>query len=236
MSPFVNINHPFASLLSHPVHTNIFEPTNGIRLLQNLVDDPWYTTHLNRKYKNREGIITPDFDVIESPSCYFLEGSLAGIRNKDDIKIEWVGGRTLVIEADVEREDLELVWGIQLGEDEAELKDEVKSDESDHLWEEKNGVNKAGSKTKKSSPTDKSTPVKATDTEETKPHRCRTWLSERHLGPMQRSFTFPRDIDADGLRAKLRNGVLMIMVPKVAIDKDDESRKRIIVEDDHISQ
>jgi len=196
------------------------------------VDDPWYTSHLNRKYKNREGIITPDFDVIESPKCYFLEGNLPGIGNKDDIKIEWVGSRTLVIEADVEREDLELVWGIQLGEDEAELKDEVKSDEPDHLWDEKNGVSKDGSKKKKSSPKEKSTTIKGTGTEETKPHHCRTWLSERHLGPMQRSFTFPRDIAADGLRAKLRNGVLMIMVPKVAIDKDDESRKRIIIEDD----
>lgn len=225
----MNLNHPLASLLSHPVHTNIFEPTQGIRLLNNLVDDPWYTTHINRKYKNREGIITPDFDVIESPKCYFLEGNFAGVGNKDDIKIEWVGNRTLVIEADVEREDLELVWGIQLGEDEAELKDEVKSDEPDHLWEEKNGV---GLKKKKASPKEKPTATTGKEPEEKKVHHCRTWLSERHLGPMQRSFTFPRDIAADGLRAKLRNGILMIMVPKVAVDEKDESRKRIVIEDD----
>jgi HSP20 family molecular chaperone IbpA len=34
------------------------------------------------------------------------------------------------------------------------------------------------------------------------------------------------------LRAKLKNGVLLIMVPKAAVDKKDESRKRIVIEDD----
>jgi HSP20 family molecular chaperone IbpA len=221
MAPFINLNHPFASLLSHPVHTNIFEPTQGVRLLNNLVDDPWYTAHLNQKYRNREGVTTPDFDVVETPSAYFLEGNFAGIGEKTDIKIEWVGNRTLVIEADVEREDLELVWGVQLGEDDDEIKEAVKSDEPDHMWGDKARQNVSGRGEQA-----------LNGKEHKRQHHCRTWLAERHLGPMQRSFTFPRDIAADGLRAKLRNGVLLMMVPKAALDKKDESRKRIVIEDD----
>jgi HSP20 family molecular chaperone IbpA len=228
MAPFINLNHPFASLLTHPVHTNIFEPTQGIRLLNNLVDDPWYTAHLNQKYKNREGITTPDFDVVETSSAYFLEGNFAGIKNKTDIKIEWIGNRTLVIEADVEREDLELVWGIQLGEDDDEIKEAVKSDEPEHMWVDKTRKTINGKGQQPVKRTENSHPTKKNSTH----HHCRTWLAERHLGPMQRSFTFPRDIAADGLRAKLRNGVLLMMVPKAAIDREDESRKRVVIEDD----
>jgi len=227
MAPFVNLNHPFASILSHPVHTNIFEPTQGIRMLSNLVDDPWYTEHLNRKYRNREGITTPDFDVVETSSAYFLEGNFAGIGNKKDIKIEWVGNRTLVIEADVEREDLELVWGIQLGEEDDDIK-EPKSDEPDHMWGEKGRPNNGGERQKVLNGKGNGHHTQENSTH----HHCRSWLAERHLGPMQRSFTFPRDIAADGLRAKLKNGVLLIMVPKAATDKKDESRKRIVIEDD----
>jgi len=216
MASFHNLNHPLANLLAHPVHTNIFEPTKGIRALSSLIDDPWYTSHLDHRFKNREGITTPDFDVREAKAAYFLEGNFAGIKSTQDIKIEWVGNRTLVIEADIEREDLEEVWGVKLGNCDCD---------ADELRKTGNGNGELHQKVKE----DKK--VQHHLWEQPKHNDVRAWLSERHLGPMQRSFTFPRDVAADGLRAKLRNGMLMIMVPKVAVDKDDESRKRIVIEE-----
>lgn len=49
-------------------------------------------------------------------------------------------------------------------------------------------------------------------------------LSERHIGYLQRSFTFPSPIDIDGLTARLRFGLLMMMVPKVEDAKEDSKR------------
>jgi len=42
----------------------------------------------------------------------------------------------------------------------------------------------------------------------------RVLLHERYVGPFQRSFTFPDEVDADGMRASLKDGLLRIVVPK----------------------
>ena len=62
----------------------------------------------------RHGATPPAFDVHETQTHYFLDGDFPGTRNKDDIKIEWTGQRTLVIEAKVSKVDLEKEWGITL--------------------------------------------------------------------------------------------------------------------------
>jgi HSP20 family molecular chaperone IbpA len=43
----------------------------------------------------------------------------------------------------------------------------------------------------------------------------REWLAERRVGHYQRTFTFPADVDAVGVRARLGQGLLRILVPKV---------------------
>jgi len=47
------------------------------------------------------------------------------------------------------------------------------------------------------------------------------FLSERHYGTFQRSFRLPNGVDADQVTASLKNGVLMVTLPKTA-----EARKR----------
>ncbi|KAF2493846.1 hypothetical protein BU16DRAFT_428057, partial [Lophium mytilinum] len=42
----------------------------------------------------------------------------------------------------------------------------------------------------------------------------REWLAERRVGHYQRTFTFPGDVDAVGVRARLGQGLLRILVPK----------------------
>jgi HSP20 family protein len=47
------------------------------------------------------------------------------------------------------------------------------------------------------------------------------FLSERRYGTFQRSFRVPNGVDADQVTASLKNGVLVVILPKTA-----EARKR----------
>jgi HSP20 family molecular chaperone IbpA len=49
-------------------------------------------------------------------------------------------------------------------------------------------------------------------------------LSERRLGGFERSFTFPMEVNPDGMKASLTNGLLRIVVPKKK-DAVSESRR-----------
>jgi HSP20 family protein len=42
----------------------------------------------------------------------------------------------------------------------------------------------------------------------------RHWISERHQGHFQRSFSFPVAVEFDRVKARLANGLLLIMAPK----------------------
>ena len=53
--------------------------------------------------------------------------------------------------------------------------------------------------------------------------KTKYWVSERSVGEFHRSFSFPGRVDQDGVKASLKNGVLSIVVPKLAAIK--HSRK-----------
>ena len=55
--------------------------------------------------------------------------------------------------------------------------------------------------------------------------QARYWLSERSTGSFSRTFEFPGRIDADGVTASLKNGILDVNVPKA---KAPEAKKIII--------
>ena len=59
--------------------------------------------------------------------------------------------------------------------------------------------------------------VKKTETPEEK-----YWVSERSIGQFSRSFSFPTQVDQDQVRASMKNGILIVLVPK---SKKHESRK-----------
>ena len=52
----------------------------------------------------------------------------------------------------------------------------------------------------------------------------RRLLNERHLGEFMRSFTFPMEVDSDGVKANLSNGLLRIVVPK-KVDAGTETKR-----------
>jgi HSP20 family protein len=43
--------------------------------------------------------------------------------------------------------------------------------------------------------------------------------TERFFGTFERSFSLPDDIDAKGIHAECKDGVLMVRVPRVAVEK-----------------
>jgi HSP20 family molecular chaperone IbpA len=57
----------------------------------------------------------------------------------------------------------------------------------------------------------------------------RDWLKERQRGSLQRSFTFPKSVNADKLRVKFENGLLKIMVPKNV--EEAQSVTKVEIED-----
>lgn len=55
-----------------------------------------------------------------------------------------------------------------------------------------------------------------------------TWFfSERQYGAFSRSFRLPPDADAGGVDAHLKDGVLTIMIPKIAPAKSEDTKVQI---------
>lgn len=230
--------------LVHPLHTNIggadtdrsdhstSSTSRPLHIIGQLINDPWYTSEeLRRRFRRGsestrwEDIraVAPDFDVRESEGHYFLEGEFPGVRDKEDVRIEWVGRRTLVIEAEVRRVDEEAEWGIDLGHGhqggeasrtgEGGEADVEAQREKGEEQKEKHGEDSRHRHDRKK-----------------RREGLRFWLSERHTGVLQRSFTFPHDVDTESMRARLRDGLVKILVPKVRAEEREPPR-RVYIED-----
>jgi HSP20 family molecular chaperone IbpA len=209
--------------LVHPVHTTIGDSPSSsnrssgpLHIIGQLINDPWYTSdELRRRFRHgvhddsREDThaVAPDFDARESADYYFLEGEFPGVSDKADVRIEWVGRRTLLVEADVRKVNEEEEWDIDLSP--ASTYHTERADvEAGRSGEDEKGSNRRKSRSE----------------------GVRFWLNERHTGVLQRSFTFPDDVDRDKMRARLRDGLVKILVPKVRGEERVESR-RVIIED-----
>jgi HSP20 family molecular chaperone IbpA len=235
MTPFVN--------LTHPIHTNIFESGQGFKFISQLIDDPWYSSHIQRRFHHKETLTTPDFDVRETADTYFLEGNFAGIVSTNDIKMEWVGGRTLVIDAKVPKLDLKEAWGVDVSTPVPEHDDhENEGNSSVGIQDQSSGPQETQQNTLQQPITDNQQQKdyihsgdhevrihNNNEKEKKQPEHpsVREWLAERHVGSMQRSFTFPRDIAVEDVKAKLKNGLLIIKIPKT---HKTETRSQITIE------
>ncbi|EPE33133.1 HSP20-like chaperone [Glarea lozoyensis ATCC 20868] len=157
--------------------------------------DDQYYSDKNLSHPKAHDVTAPFFDVREYAKTFILEGEFPGIGDPKDIVIDKLGPRTLLVEANTVRFALDDEWRDFQGEH--------------GLWKE--GEERTEAHEMKD----------GKETEE--PYQVR--LSERHVGCLQRSFTFPTAVDLDGARAKLRNGLLIIRVPKSQdIAKHDSSR------------
>jgi HSP20 family protein len=164
--------------------------------------------------------LVPDFDLRESAQAYYLEGEFPGLGAKDVIKLRWLDGRILVVEAEVVKTNLGAEWG-----------------EMDRFLERTENVSKkvyqkplSGEGNKQGKPgkdaneglNDANKVKHQTDTQPVpKQPALRNWLSERRCGNFHRYFTFPHPVDFESVKAKLSHGLLRVRVPKIDPTKLD---------------
>jgi HSP20 family molecular chaperone IbpA len=157
--------------------------------------DDQYCSDQSHTHPRAHDVTAPFFDVREDARTFILEGEFPGVGEPKDIVIDKLGPRTLLVEANTVRFALDEEWRDFQGEHGLWKEGEERTE----AHEMKNGK------------------------EAEEPYQVR--LSERHVGCLQRSFTFPTAVDLDGARAKLRNGLLIIRVPKSGdVVKHDSNR------------
>jgi len=201
----------------HPLHSNLADGT-PMHIIGQLINDPWYTSHAlrfldgTRRDNHSDLSVAPDFDVRESEDYFFLEGELAGIASSKDLTIQWVGRQILLINATINELDMEAEWGIRLPNNSSTV--EVETSEAKDVHESiphEHQRHRRG---------DKSTHKRG----------LKVWMNERHKGHLQKSFSFPCDVDTENLRARLTNGLLKMIVPKLKTGRV-ESTGRVKIEE-----
>lgn len=153
----------------------------------------------------------PKFDIRESNNGYHLEGELPGVE-QDKIEIEFTDPQTLIIKGRSQRNSSH-VNNSEDVENDSDSETESGSTKSRQPTVEDEGeeTNSNGVATPKSSDDDEP---------EQKPGRTgpvnKYLVSERSIGEFHRTFTFPSRIEQDGVKARLRNGILSVQVPREA--------------------
>jgi HSP20 family protein len=149
---------------------------------------------------------------------YYVELELPGIDGSGNVRIHWSDGNTLQIKATIHKTNLESVWS-----------DNVHSDRSQKLAIH---ARIAGDKCDEQGFSGRSSPSGKGGGQEAG-HDATTmtfWLNERKTGVFMRNISFAVAVDCDGVQARLREGLLMIMVPKK--DAKPLKDKEIYIESD----
>ena len=185
-----------------------------------------------------DNVSFPNFDVRENTAGYILEGDFPGLHDPNDIVIEKLGSQGLLIETKVPALHSHEQRDEHTAQDTLERKAESKPtrdgpDESAHAAQRRHGELKPHGEGKKSVE-DRNDHRKHTEHKDkiASKHRedsagaekATTLLSERHVGRLQRSFTFPQPVDYGNLKAKLKDGVLQIWLPKSSSTARQPSR------------
>ncbi|UKZ76989.1 hypothetical protein TrVFT333_004705 [Trichoderma virens FT-333] len=156
----------------------------------------------NRHLHGSISIFTPKFDVCELEDAYELHGELPGL-NKTDLQIEFTDKQTLLVHGLVQR-------SYNYGSPSESFLFLDNPTMSGAITEGKS--EQASTQAKKKASTKDSTEIgKGGDTS-----RSRYWIAERRVGEFSRTFTFARQVDEEGVTAKLEDGILTVHVPKIA--------------------
>jgi len=146
------------------------------------------------------------FDVKETKEAYELHGELPGVEQKD-ITIEWQDSNTISIKGHTEhsREEGTRPAGFI---EEPKQRSQLTEKETGHY--SKPTVEDEGAKA--SSFSNEETSVEGSKPKEA--NGSTYWLSERSVGDFARTFSFPKPVDQDNVKASLKNGILSLTVPK----------------------
>ena len=187
-----------------------------------LLDD--YNSQGGSGFSSAVRAFTPKFDVRETKDSYELHGELPGIDQKD-VQIEFADPHTLVIKGHVEREYSSDRAHDTRGRVTGDVTDGTAShkatveDEQDGEQQKDQGGKENGSKSTQVTKKQDQTPAKSGG-------GAKFWMSERSVGEFHRAFTFPSRVDQDAVKARLKDGILNVTVPKAA----EYKAKRVTVE------
>jgi HSP20 family molecular chaperone IbpA len=183
-----------------------------------------YANHANRAAKQNGFThsfrsFKPKFDVKETKQAYELHGELPGIEQKD-ITLEWQDSNTISIKGRTEhtREEGTRPAGLVTDQTEQQKLTQGKDEDSHKATvEDESTTSGVGSD---------STPVETAVAEMSSPDGSAYWISERSVGEFARTFSFPKQVDQENVKASLKNGILSIIVPKATAPQS----KRINIE------
>jgi len=212
----------FPSAAFRPVHVTLSEPHPGLRSILRTIEDPYLR---DSSHHHHEVDFSPSFDVRESDSAFFLEGEFPGVARKEDITIEKLGPRTLLVESSLARFDIQTEWG-QHAIPPVHATPEGKAEQQHHQVRD----NREGIRERHQDGGDRqNNPWSGEQGVRESADGLRVRLAERHVGNLQRSFTFPSPVDIDAMKARLRFGLLVMMIPKAGSGRHDS--RKIDIED-----
>jgi HSP20 family molecular chaperone IbpA len=187
----------------HPHHVSLTrQPYSLQTLFQSVADrvDPIYV--YGDKPPHR-AFSAPRFNVAETETNYVLEGELPGVRDKESINVVWLQNQVLVVHGTI---------------DSAGATTAARPAQSDEVKD---------ANIKEPAPLNGKPPAESTGSR-SRTTFPRQLLQERHIGPFERSFTFPGEVGMDDMKASLTDGLLRIVVPKKI--RSASSEKRVPVE------
>jgi len=200
------------NLLNHPNLQNFVELYDPVKLWKKALHDP--RAILEGKRGIRHDAYCPDFDLRETAEAYFLEGEFPGISSHEAIKLNWLDGSTLHVEGCICKIDLEKEWGIASA---------TTVNPAEHTLDPAKPTNGEWEEVAVTNREDETVKIHIVK------DSARAWLNERRTGLYRRTFSFRNVVDTDGIQARIRQGLLRVMVPKT--DKSRLTSKRIDIKD-----
>ena len=220
-----------ACVPSHPFFGNR-SWGNELAPLFRLMDEPSFPFGQFNARLQPNFSFTPRFDVREVGDKYELRGELPGVE-AENLHVEFSDEKTLIIRGQVDKEQTS---GTDKAVEAAPTDDKVADDnESTYSTGSYQKPSVEGEEDEVAATPAESTPETAEapaeaqpETKEAEPaqEQARYWLHERSTGTFQRTFNFSSRIDQEAVTASLKNGILSVVVPKLAAP----AAKRITVE------
>jgi HSP20 family protein len=158
-----------------------------------------YISTLEREFRNKHpfrSTYLPRFDLEEDSCNYYLYGDIPGA-SVENITVEAHEGKTLEVYGTNGKTGV-----AAQGDGEALHHCQKHGLPESKFYDEMEGQHAAASPNTTQSPASK------------QPHHHRILFSERITGPFHRTFAFPSQIEEEGIKAYMDNGVLTLVVPK----------------------
>jgi len=169
--------------------------------------------------------LAPKFDIKETEKEFILEGELPGVEKKD-ISLDFVDDNTLVLKTRTEKVREE--GAKPQGQPQGQIEGDKQAQDV-----QMTGANQEATQANGSQAQDKSNDTTVATTNQNKDVAkpapgTQYHLTERSVGTFQRVFSLPGEINHEGVKAGLKNGILTVTVPKVVKEAKEEKKSRSV--------